>query len=220
MRVIGVAFAVSLVFAPFVAAGQPAGHRLPRIGYLSGGSDSPRDAAFRQGLRELGYIEGQNIAIEYRFAEGKFERLPGFAVELVRLGVDLIVSSSTPANRAAQQATRTIPIVTTVAAEDPGTGSITSLARPGGNMTGLTTINIELSGKQLALLKEALPTISRVALLRNPDNPIQAAHVPRIEAAARSLRPLARVLLRCVFQAAQLLLGQDDLDYDRSPRRA
>jgi len=87
-------------------------------------------------------------------------------------------------------------------------------------MTGLTTINIELSGKQLALLKEALPRISRVALLRNPDNPIQAAHVPRIEAAARSLGPLARVLLRCVFQAAQLLLGQDDLDYDRSPRRA
>src|SRR5437870_9620109 len=187
MRLIGLVLTLSLIpsliLAPLAADAQQAGTRLPRIGYLSGGSESARDVAFRQELRELGYIEGQNIAIEYRFAEGKFERLPGFAVELVRLGVDLIVSSSTPANRAAQQATRTIPIVTTVAAEDPGTGSITSLARPGGNMTGLTTINIELSGKQLALLKEALPTISRVALLRNPDNPIQAAHVPRIEAA-------------------------------------
>ena len=106
----------------------------------------------------------------------------------MRLEVDLIVSSSTPANQAALQATRTIPIVTTVAAEDPRTGSITSLSRPGGNLTGLTTINIELTGKQLGLLKEALPKTSRVALFRNPGNPIQAAHLPRIDTVARSLR--------------------------------
>jgi ABC transporter substrate binding protein len=134
-----------LVAKPLATEAQQAGKKVPRIGYLSGGSDSPRDAAFRQGLRELGYIDGQNIAIEYRFADGKFERLPGFAAELVRLNVDVIVSSSAPANRAAQQATQTIPIIIVIGWAPAGAGSTTSLARPGGNTTGLTATNAELS---------------------------------------------------------------------------
>jgi len=142
--------------------------------------------AFRQGLRERGYIEGQNIAIEYRFAEGKFERLPGFAAELVRLKVDVIVSSSTPANRAAQQATQTVPIV--IALGELRATPMSNIARPGGNTTGLNAINDELGGKRLELLKEVLPRLSRVAVLRNPNNQASATQLADTEAGARALR--------------------------------
>ena len=150
-------------------AQQPA--KVPRIGVLSPGSPGPSPLldAFRQGLRELGYVEGQNIAIEYRFAEAKPERLADLAAELVRLKVDVILTINTPASQAAKNATRTIPIVFTFVA-DPAP-LVASLARPGGNITGLTTITAELSGKRLELLKEALPGISRVAFLWNSANP-------------------------------------------------
>jgi len=188
MRRIGlaVAFAVSLVLAPPAAEGQQAGTSVPRIGYLSAGSESPRDVAFRQGLRELGYIEGKDLAIEYRFAEGKFERLPGFAAELVRLKVDVIVSSSTPANRAAQQATQTIPIV--VALGELRATPISNIARPSGNTTGLNAINDELGGKRLELLKEVIPRLSRVAVIRNLNNLASATQLADTEVGARALR--------------------------------
>ena len=179
--------AVTMALSASPAAhGQPPPKKLPRIGYLSTGSASPWDAAFRQGLRELGYIEGKNITIEYRFAEGKYERLPGFTVELMRLNVDVIVTTGA-ADRAAQHATQTIPIVMAFGANVAGTPGIASLARPGGNVTGLTTISEETSGKRLALLKEAVPRLSRVAVLRNPGSPISAVLSSETEAAARAL---------------------------------
>jgi len=190
MRLIGLVLTLSLIpsliLAPLAADAQQAGTRLPRIGYLSGGSESARDVAFRQELRERGYIEGQNIAIEYRFAEGKFERLPGLAAELVRLKVDVIVSSSTPANRAAQQATQTIPIV--IALGELRATPMRDIARPRGNTTGLNAINDELGGKRLELLKEVLPRLSRVAVLRNPNNQASAMQLADTEAGARALR--------------------------------
>jgi putative ABC transport system substrate-binding protein len=177
--------ALALVCPPPAGLAQPPGKTLPRIGYLSGNVDSVNAAAFREGLRELGYVEGQNIAVEYRFAEGKYERLPGLAAGLVDLRVSVIVASTTPAIRSAQRATRTIPIVMTLG--EAAEGSIVSLARPGGNITGLSTINTELTGKRLDLLKEALPRLSRVAVIYNPTNPISAGQVRSMEAATRAL---------------------------------
>ncbi len=148
---------------------QPA--KVPRIGYLSASSASgnlPRIEAFRQGLRDFGYIEGQNIVIDYRFGEGKLDRVPSLAAELLSLKVDVIVAPGTGPVSAAKQATRTVPIVMMNAADPVGDGFVSSLARPGGNITGLTTIAPELSGKRLELLKEAVPKSSRIALLWNP----------------------------------------------------
>ena len=152
-----------------VEAQQP--RKVPRIGVLSPGfpGPSPLLDAFRQGLRELGYVEGQNIAVEYRFAEANPEPLPNLAGELVRLKVDVILTVNTAASQAAKNATKTIPIVFTYVA-DPA-GLVASLSRPGGNITGLTTLAAELSGKRLELIKEALPGISRVAYLWNSANP-------------------------------------------------
>ena len=173
---------LSVIACVFVAAGaatqaQQTG-KVHRIGYLSSGVRhlSLRDEPFRQGLRELGYVEGKNIAIEYRFAEGKPDRLPGLAAELVRLNVDVIVTSAAPpAIRAAKQATRTIPIVMSGAVVDPiEAGFVVSLARPGGNITGSTDLDSELHGKRLELLKEAFPRISRVAVLWPPPQEEQA----------------------------------------------
>ena len=148
--------------AQLAEAQQP--KKVPRIGVLSPGSPGPSPLldAFRQGFRELGYVEGQNIAIEYRFAEAKSEPLPELAAELVRLRMDVILAINTPASQVAKNATKTIPIVFTYVA-DPA-ALVASLARPGGNITGLTTLAAELSGKRLELIKEALPGISRVAL--------------------------------------------------------
>jgi len=158
-----------LLASPLVAQAQPTG-KVPRVGFLSYGSPGPsREVdAFRQGLRELRYIEGQNIAIEYRFASGQVERLPGLSAELVRLKVDVIVAPSTAAALAAKQATSTIPIVFAVVADAVGAGLIANFARPGGNITGLTSSSAALGGKRLGLLKQVAPKASRVAVLYNP----------------------------------------------------
>ncbi len=161
--------AVSLLVAPHAAEGQPAG-KIARIGILL--TVSPELLlsralldAFRQGLRERGYVEGQNIVIEYRSAQGRVERFPELAAELVRLKVDVIVAGATPAALAAKQLTTTIPIVAAVMADPVRDGLVTSLARPGGNVTGLTFLAPGLVAKRLQLLKEAVPGVSRVAAL-------------------------------------------------------
>ena len=173
------------------AAAQPAG-KVPRVGYLLAGSHSDPQRqrlleAFRQGLRELGYVEGQNIAIESRWAEGQYDRYPALAADLVRSKVDVIVAQSGAATRAAQQATRTIPIVMSLSNDAVGSGLVASLARPGGNVTGLTIMAPDLAGKQFQLLKEVVPKVSRVALLTNPANPASAPFLREAEVAARAL---------------------------------
>jgi putative ABC transport system substrate-binding protein len=146
-----------------------------------------RIEAFKRGLQELGYVEGQNIAIEYRWAEGRYERLPGLAAELVRLKVDVIVTHATPGTRAAQQATTTIPIVMATSGDAVGTGLIASLARPGGNTTGSTNLSTEINAKRMELLKEAIPRIRRVAALMNPANPFSEVVFKQMGVTARSL---------------------------------
>jgi ABC-type uncharacterized transport system substrate-binding protein len=159
--------------AAFTAdAQQP--KKVPRIGFLatvSPSTISDRVDAFRQGLRELGYVEGKNIMIEWRYAEGKADRLPGLAAELVRLTVDLIVSAAPIPTRSAKQATSTIPIVMAFDDDPVGSGFVASLARPGGNITGLSTLSPEISGKQLELLKEIAPKLSRVGVLGDVTRP-------------------------------------------------
>src|SRR5207245_6099512 len=154
MRLIGLVLALAL--APLVAEAQPA-EKLARIGYLSLGSAADTPKALLQGLRELGYVEGQNLVIEYRYAEGKAERLPDLAAELVSLKVDIIVAGGTPAPLAAKHATRRIPIVMSAAGNPVETGLVASLARPGGNVTGLSLLSADLTAKRLQLLKEVLP---------------------------------------------------------------
>jgi putative ABC transport system substrate-binding protein len=177
-----------LLAAPLAVEAQRA--RVYRIGFISSASSAAmaaRDEAFRQGLRALGYVVGQNITIEYRWADGKSERLPGFAAELVNLKLDVIVTHGVVATRAVKQASTTIPIVI-AAADDPlATGLVPSLARPGGNITGLSIITPDLTGKRLELLKEILPGGTRVAVLWNSDNPISEPELRKAEAAARSL---------------------------------
>ena len=162
--------------------------KIRKIGYLSGNSLSrgnpERRDAFRQGLRELGYVEGKNIVIEWRFADEKRERLPALAAELVRLKVDVIVTTGGLPTRAAQGATSTIPIVLTNDADPVAAGTITSLARPGGNITGLSTFAPELSGKRLEILKEIVPKLSRVAVLGTSTIPAYALVKREIELAA------------------------------------
>jgi putative ABC transport system substrate-binding protein len=165
-KILGWLLATVLLTTVSLAQAQQAG-KIPRIGLLLSGSRSSTSAdtaAFRQGLRDLGYVDEKNIAIEYRFAEGKFDRLSDLAAELVRLKVDVIVTSGGPPTRAAQETTKTIPIVMTVVGDPIEAGFIASLAKPGGNITGLTQISREVSGKRLELLKEAFPKISRVAV--------------------------------------------------------
>jgi putative tryptophan/tyrosine transport system substrate-binding protein len=164
--------------------------KVPRVGVLwlySPAIASPFAEAFRQGLRELGYVEGKSIVIEYRHAEGKYDRLPSLAAELVRLNVDIIVTASTQAAQAGQQATRSIPIVMTVVSDPVESGLVGSLARPGGNVTGLSLMHPELSGKRLELLKEVIPKLSRVAVLSNLSNPIIPPLLRETEAAARAV---------------------------------
>jgi len=189
-----------LLIAPRgVGAQQPA--KIPRIGFLSGTSPSaaaPWLDGFRQGLREHGYVEGQNIVIEYRWAEGRQERQPALAAELARFKVDVLVAANSSAALAAKHATTTIPIVMLVVSDPVRLGLVASLARPGGNITGLTSISDELWVKQLELLKEAVPKASRVAVLWNPANPGHGPALKGIEAAARSLgmRPQLRAASR------------------------
>jgi putative tryptophan/tyrosine transport system substrate-binding protein len=164
--------------------------KIPRIGFLTAGSLSAisvRVEAFRQGLRQLGYVEGKNIVIEWRSIEGKADRLPGLAAELVRLKVDVIVTAGPQATYTAKQATATIPIVMTFDSDPVGSGSIASLARPGGNITGLSTLAPEISGKQLELLKEIVPRLSRVAVLGSSTTPGNAQALKETELAAGAL---------------------------------
>ena len=160
-----------------------------RIGFLKcalPSAQSARIEAFRQGLRELGYVEGKNIVIEWRYADGKFDRLPALAAELVRLKVDVIVTAGPQAARPAKQATSTIPIVMAQDPDPVGTGFVASLARPGGNITGLSTLAPELSGKQLELLKEIVPKLSRVAVFGTSTNPGNAQTLKEVELAAQA----------------------------------
>jgi putative ABC transport system substrate-binding protein len=188
--------------------------KIPRIGYVSGpggpNNPSPSDEAFQQGLRDLGYIAGKNILVEYRYAEGNLDRLPGLVAELVQLKVDVLFVSNLPAIRAAKEATKTIPIVMVTPLDPVATGLIDSLAHPGGNLTGLATLGRELSGKRLQLLKEAVPGASRVGVLWDSNAPGPVLGFKEYEAAARALKiPLQSLEVRgpkpdleSAFQAA------------------
>ncbi|HEV8721674.1 MAG TPA: ABC transporter substrate-binding protein [Candidatus Binatia bacterium] len=165
-----VVVAFFIAFLRLADAQQPG--KVPRIGYLSGGSQSGSVSlldGFRQGLRDHGYIEGKNIIVEYRFAEGKVDRIPSLVAELVQLNVDAIVSSNFSAIRAAKKATKSIPIVMVTTQDPVASGVIDSLARPGGNITGLTRLTYDSNGKRLETLKELVPTISRVGFLMTED---------------------------------------------------
>jgi putative ABC transport system substrate-binding protein len=178
-----------LLAAPLAAEAQPAG-KVPRIGILWAYSPSVVSSfaeAFRQGFRGLGYIEGRNVALEERWAEGRFDRLASLAAELVGLDVDIIVTASTPAVQAAKQATRTIPIVMTLVTDPVASGVVASLARPGGNVTGLSFMNPELSAKRLALLRELIPKVSRVAVFWSSSTQSYPLLLRETEAAARAL---------------------------------
>src|SRR5215475_4587778 len=170
-----------------LVAQQPT--KVPRIGFLAAPSPSffsTRINAFREGLYDLGHVEGKNISIEYRYAGGKLDRLPALAVELVHQKVDVIVTSSAPGAVAARNATSTIPVVFVTAGDPVDMGLVTSLARPRGNITGLTTHAPELSGKRLELLKEVVPRITRVAVLWNPSNPSFSEMLKEMQAASKA----------------------------------
>jgi ABC-type uncharacterized transport system substrate-binding protein len=174
---------------PFAARAQQAG-KLPTIGYSAGGTpltESQRVAAFVQRLRELGWTEGRNVAIEYRWPEGRNDRLAEIAVELVRIKVDVIVTTGTPAALAAKQATSVIPLVITTVADPVGSGLVASLARPGGNITGLSLQQADLAGKRLELLREVIPALRRLAILANVGNPNAVPEMGEVRAAAHTL---------------------------------
>ena len=182
--------ALALFAAPLTVEAQQAG-KVPRIGWLGGPtreSAEPYVQAFQRGLKDLGWIEGQNIVIEWRFADGRAERLPDLAAELVRRQADVIVAPSTPTALAAKNATKTIPIVTVAVGDPVGLGLVASLARPEGNITGLTSfVAREIAGKQLELLKETAPKVSRVAVLWNPATPGTALSLRETEVAGLAL---------------------------------
>ena len=187
------ALLITLVVAGlFSAIAAGAQHKVPRIGYLAADlkANPHFPEAFRQGLRDLGYVEGQNILIEYRSAEGHLDRLGALAGELVRLHVDVLVSEGTPPSVAAKNTTKTIPIVFVPSADPVGSGLVTSLSRPGGNVTGLSFLGPETVAKCLQLLKEAVPGITRAAVLSHPGNPSEATRkiiLRETEVAARAL---------------------------------
>jgi len=187
-KVLGSALCALLFALSFPAQAQQA-KKVPRIGFLSVTSPGldPRLEAFRQGLREMGYVEGKNIIIESRYAEGQEDRLPALAAELVGLKADIIVTNGTRATGAAKNATKTIPIVMAYDLDPIGSGYVVSLARPGGNITGLTNISPDLSGKRLEVLKEALPGISRVGVIWNPEVPELVSAFKETQNAARAL---------------------------------
>ena len=191
--------------APVATQAQHAG-KVYRIGYLSYSSSAANPhlhEAFRQGLRELGWVEGQNIIIDPRFAEGSSDRLPDLAAELARLKVDIIVATSTPATLAAKNATGDIPIVASNFGDPVELGLIESLARPSGNITGLSYIGVETFGKELELLNEIAPEVRRVAVLSNPANPYHAPAISNVKVAAQTLKV-----------ELQLLEAQDSKEFD------
>jgi putative ABC transport system substrate-binding protein len=187
-RAIGllVTLALSLLVGPLMAHAQPS-VKLYRIGVLATMYWPPFDS-FREGLRELGYVEGQTLVLEYRWAEQRTKLFPDLAAELVRLPVDVIVTWGTPAAQAAKHATKTIPIVMASSGDAIRTGLVTSLAHPGGNLTGLSALNLTLENKRLELLMEAVPTASRIAVLWQPANPYAPLVLNDMQAAAQQLR--------------------------------
>jgi putative ABC transport system substrate-binding protein len=222
--VLGLALS-SLAAPPAIDAQRP--EKLYRIGVLERTSTAINAAnldGFRQGLRDLGYVEGKNFVIEYRSADGRDERFPGLAVELVRLKVDLILTRGTPAAMAAKNATATIPVVMTGVGDPVGQGVVASLARPGGNITGLGSFMTEVSAKRVELLRELVPGAARIAALINMSNPNVPSQWKEIERAARSLGIQSQLLdvrksedLRPAFAAAirqradALVVGLDTL---------
>ena len=186
----GVPFHLLFLFGlcGLVEAQQP--QRVPRVGYLSASSPSEarfRTEAFQKGLRELGYIEGKNLILEFRYADGKFDRLPALASELVRLNVRAIVTAGPSVTGPVKETTKTIPVVMTNDTDPVGSGFVQSLARPGGNITGLSSLAQELSGKRLEILKETLPTLDRVAIFGTSDIPGNAQATRETEQAAAAL---------------------------------
>jgi ABC-type uncharacterized transport system substrate-binding protein len=182
--------ALFIALCPFAEAQQP--KKIPRIGYVSGIGDAnnpgPQVEAFRRGLRDLGYVEGKNILIEYRYEEGKQARSPNLVAELTQLKVDVLFVVPAPAIRAAKEATQTIPIVMVTTADPVATGLVDSLARPGRNITGLTRLTRDLNGKRLELLKEAVPSISRVGVLLEANSASGRVHFKEYETSARALK--------------------------------
>ena len=200
-------------------AQQPS--KVPRIGYLDPLSRSglPAQVEWREallsGLHDLGYIDGKNIIIEYRWSEGKYDQLPGLTAELVHLGIDVLVTYGTPATRASKHATTTIPIVMAVSGDAIATGLINSLNRPGGNITGSTFFNPELCAKRLELIKQAVPPTTRVGVLFNPDNPIYLPCLQEMERRAKSINlELERFEVRAPseFEGAFLAMDRKGVD--------
>jgi putative ABC transport system substrate-binding protein len=187
----------SLLAAPFAAEAQRRTAKVHRIGFLSGSSATASKSLveqFRQGLRELGYVESENIIIEYRWAEGQQSRLPQLAAELVRISPDLIVAATSQPALAAHNATRSIPIVMVNVGDPVELGLAASLGRPGKNLTGLTSFGPELAAKHLGLLREVVPQVKRIAVLHNPGNPLTRRWQKEVEAAARTLAVQLQVL--------------------------
>jgi putative ABC transport system substrate-binding protein len=182
-----VGLGLALIAAPRAAEAQPAG-KVYRIGYLETGLVRSRQwEAFRERLRELGYVEGKTVAFETRWADGQIDRLPGLAAELVRLKVDVVVTAGSPAARAAKNTTTSIPIVMATGGDPVGLGLVATLARPGGNVTGLTTLSRELSGKRLEVFREALPRVARMGMLWHRTSSIDALLRRETEEAAQTL---------------------------------
>ena len=187
-REVLLAIATTLLAMPLPGETQNA-RKIYRVGYLGNSSASLEPdlvEAFRQGMRELGYIEGKNLVIEFRWAEGRYDRFASLVTDLIHLPVDVIVTAGTPGTLAAKNATKTIPLVIAVSGDAVGSGLIESLARPGGNVTGLTTMVPELEGKRLELLLEILPKLARITVLKNDANPLMAILFRQTAAAAKS----------------------------------
>jgi len=182
-----VALSAGALAAPLACFAQQQRSKVARIGVLESTSSSANQReALIAGLRELGYVEGKNMIIEDRWAEGNYERLPGLAAELVQMKVDVIVAGATPAIQAAQRATSTIPIVMVRVGDPVRSGFVASLARPGGNITGLSNISVDVSSKYLELLRAAVPRLSRVTVLVNPANPIHPDFLKRVQATEKT----------------------------------
>jgi putative ABC transport system substrate-binding protein len=179
-------FAFGAAGAPLVSFAQQQG-KVWRVGFLAGEGHEPYHDDFTRGMSELRYIEGTNLKIEWRFADGKYERLPALAADLVNRKPDVLVTGSTPATKAAQKATTTIPIVMGTVGDPVGTGIVATLARPGGNITGLSLATTETSTKWLELAKKVVPNASRIAILENPNNPTYTIHLKNIQSAASNL---------------------------------
>jgi putative ABC transport system substrate-binding protein len=197
-----------LLAVPLAAEAQQAA-KVPRVGILAGSpAANPLREAFLQGLRDLGYVEGRTVVIEYRFDEGKFERLPALVAELVALEVDVILAGSTPAALAAKQATRTLPIVFAATPDPVSSGLVTSLARPGGNVTGLSLLAPELVGKRLEQLTQAVPGVTRVAALWQPGG--------QVERTAKDMLKGAEVAARALGVRLQIVEARGPADLDRA----